>query len=317
MNKVNLLESFAESRDNEESPMVAAFGYGSGVYKQKNHTASMIDTIFVVKNPREWHKVNMKNNPKDYPLTGKIMLKLFNLNRIKCLTGVTYQSHIPFSGEKFKYGVVSEDRFIKNLQVWDHFFIPGRLQKPVVTIKTNPIVEEAMVQNRENALLAAILTMKNGHNATLEDLYVQICGLSYRGDFFRIIFEKKTKRRDTVLGSFDDFVNIYGTNNKFFHIEKKDNIDFSAHPSDKVVIDYAAILETVEQLPDDLKNYLDRNGYFQQSWKKIGKGINNYLTFRNLADGTLAQPATGLMTIGLPKGIVYSVQKIIKRFRKK
>lgn len=306
MSKVNLLESFAESRDNEESPLVAAFGYGSGVFKQKNHTASMIDTIFVVNDPKKWHKQNMKRNPKDYPLTGKIMLKIFNLNKIKYLTGVTYQSFIPFGGKMFKYGVISESRFIKNLQVWDHFFIPGRLQKPVFVMKTNPIIEDAMRQNRENALLAVILTLQSG-DVTLTDLYVQLCGLSYRGDIIRTVFEKKKKRENTVKGSFDDFVNIYGKENKFFHTEH----------DQKIIIHYDAVLAAVEQLPEGLYNYLNKNGYFQESWKKIGIGINNYLTFRNLKDSTLAQPITGLMTTGLPKSLIYSAQKLIKRFKKK
>lgn len=306
MNNVSLLESFAESRDNDASPMVAAFGYGSGVFKQNNHTASMIDTIFVVKDPKAWHKQNMKENPKDYTLTGKVMLKLFNLNKIKCLTGVTYQSYIPYNGKTFKYGVISESRFIKNLQVWDHFFIPGRLQKPVLAIKSNPIIEEAMNQNRENALLAAILTLENGET-TLTDLYVQICSLSYQGDIFRMISEKKSKRVDTVTGSFDEFVKIYGKENRFFYTKDDDTI----------IIDYYEVLDAVDQLPEALRDYLDKHGYFKQSWRDLGLGINKFLAYRNLTDSTLAQPTTGIMTTGLPKSIAYAFQKVQKRFRKK
>jgi len=65
METKKLLEEFVKSRENEIAT-VAAFGYGSGVFKQRGNDTekSMIDTIFVVKDAKSWHKENKKLNIK-------------------------------------------------------------------------------------------------------------------------------------------------------------------------------------------------------------------------------------------------------------
>lgn len=48
-------------------PMTWAFGYGSGVFRQSNHSShNMIDLIFVVDDLERWHADNIARNPLDY-----------------------------------------------------------------------------------------------------------------------------------------------------------------------------------------------------------------------------------------------------------
>ena len=133
METKKLLEEFVKSRENEITT-VAAFGYGSGVFKQRGNDTekSMIDTIFVVKDAKSWHKENKKRNPRDYSLSAKILLGNINFERIAGLTGVTYQTNIPFQNHKFKYGVIGEQTFLTQMESWNRFFLPGRFQKPEI-----------------------------------------------------------------------------------------------------------------------------------------------------------------------------------------
>ena len=46
-----------------------AIGYGSGIMNQSGYADDqihMMDFIFGVKNPLDWHRVNVKNSPEDY-----------------------------------------------------------------------------------------------------------------------------------------------------------------------------------------------------------------------------------------------------------
>lgn len=48
-----------------------AITYGSGVFRQKGYSDkdvknAMLDVIIGVKNPEDWHKLNLKQNPQHY-----------------------------------------------------------------------------------------------------------------------------------------------------------------------------------------------------------------------------------------------------------
>ena len=58
---------------NKRPDVVAAYGYGSGVFKQAGYTSKdkpQIDLILIVDDLKEWHKKNFKLNRKDYSFFG-------------------------------------------------------------------------------------------------------------------------------------------------------------------------------------------------------------------------------------------------------
>lgn len=302
MTNFDLLERFVESRDYEEEPIIAAFGYGSGVFRQSANPNTVIDMFFVVKDARNWNLSNIENNPNDYSLTGRIMLTNFDLNRMKKLTGVTYQHNVPFDGERFKYGVVNESRFLRNLRLWDSFFIPGRFQKPIQIVRGTEATNQAMEQNRESVLLTALMTLPVGEHS-LKDLYTQICGLSYHGDIRMAFAEDPNKIKNIVDSNYFKLFEMYGASNRFFH-----TLD-----DGKIVIDYDELWNSLQELPDYLFNYLIDNGYLHRSHEEISEGIRKYLAKVNRRD-SIAQPITGLITVGPISSACYLGQKIKKRF---
>ena len=302
MNNTELLARFTESRENDASEIIGAFGYGSGVFKQEGNNPSAIDLIFVVNNPHDWHKANMEVNPSDYSLTGRMVLKSFDLNQIKALTGVTYQYNIHFEKAKFKYGIVGERRFLKNLRQWDRFFIPGRFQKPILQIRSNKYIDNAIETNRNYALLVALMTMQTS-TPTLRDLFVQICGLSYKGDIRMLFAENPNKINNIVDSNFAEFCSIYGTKTKYYHTEQ----------DGKLVIYYDEVFADMWDLPDKLFEYLYSHDCMRSTYPEIRTGIEKYLTHLNKKD-SIAQPFTGILTIGPKSSFGYLRQKIKKRF---
>lgn len=58
-----------------------------------------------------------------------------------------------------KYGVITEDDLVADLQTWDTLYMAGRLHKPVTTARTTDRVEEARDANLEHAVRVALLLL--------------------------------------------------------------------------------------------------------------------------------------------------------------
>eukprot|EP00833_Pecoramyces_ruminatium_P016304 jgi/Orpsp1_1/1190336/evm.model.d7180000078349.1 len=58
------------------APIAYAFAYGSGVFKQKGYENEkkkpLVDYVFAVENPLEWHKINFKQFQNHYSGLGKL-----------------------------------------------------------------------------------------------------------------------------------------------------------------------------------------------------------------------------------------------------
>ena len=307
METKKLLESFVESRDNQ-GKIIAAFGYGSGIFKQAGYTLQkkpMIDTIFIVENPHLWHKENMKKNPSDYSLSGRIALKYFDLNAVKSTTGVTYQSNISFQHSTFKYGIIGKKRFMDSMMGnWEHFFIQGRFQKPIYTIFSNDEIDKAIQENRDLAIYIALLTLKK-HKPNILDLYHQICSLSYRGDIRMLFAENPNKVRNIIQGSFDSFIEMYGTENDYFYTKE----------NGELVIDYSLLYGSLALLPDTLYKYLMQKGYSINQPKHIANVLEDKMSKINKRD-SIIQPIIGIITVGPIKSISYLSEKIKKKTMK-
>ena len=110
----------------------------------------MLDLIFVVDNPLQWHSDNLKMNWRHYSAA-----RYFGASSIeylqRCNAAVYYNpmvkvdnqvayllkfmliSHV--SAQLLKYGVIAVDDLLEDLTTWKWLYISGRLHKPVILSK--------------------------------------------------------------------------------------------------------------------------------------------------------------------------------------
>ena len=204
-----------------------AFGYGSGVFGQPQASASdighadavrrasgdaasaptrgtpnaMVDYVFAVRSPLEWHAENMRRNPSHYaPHLRALGPAAVVAIADRVGVGVHFNTLVPWRGSAdagatlgpghathYKYGVVSLDTLCDDLTEWRSLFVAGRMQKPVAALAPRDdarpaarAVAAASSANLRATLAAALLTLPETFSA--EALRVALCGLSYRGD---------------------------------------------------------------------------------------------------------------------------------------
>jgi len=203
-----------------------AFGYGSGVFAQPQASASddahadavrrasgdaasaptrgtptMVDYVFAVRSPMEWHAENMRRNPSHYaPHLRALGPAAVVAIADRVGVGVHFNTLVPWRGAAdagstlgpghathYKYGVVRLDTLCDDLTEWRSLFLAGRMQKPVAAVSNNARDENARADvaaastaNLRAALAAALLTLPETFSA--EALRVALVGLSYRGD---------------------------------------------------------------------------------------------------------------------------------------
>ena len=293
----------------ERMPEVSAvYGYGSGVFKQTNNNPNKktnLDMIIVIpnkyKNPKEWHNNNMKLNKGDYSLIGGLTFKYGNENKIDGITGISYISDIEYKGVLFKYGTISESNFEKHILKWDSFYVPGRLQKPTLSLVSNRKFDYLIAKNRYNALMTATF-LQAGDSATKEEILTTLCGLSYKGDTRMAMGEKPTKVTDIVTGSFEEFEKIYNF----------DDMEYLIPCGDKYIIDRPKLLDNMYSLPDSLLQYIEF-ALNTGDEEMIKRSIYNYLNNINRLE-SIAQMKKGIATDGFVKSSVYAYRKVQKRF---
>ena len=278
---------------NKRPKVIGAFGYGSGVFKQIGYTENdkvQIDLILIVENIKDWHKQNIKLNPKDYSFIGKNFLTKSNINKIKGLTGITYQSNIDYKNNLFKYGIIEYKDFEKHMKTWDSFYVPGRFQKPILTIITNDKIDKLIYDNRRNACKISLLCMEEDN---LDDLFTTICSLSYNGDTRMKIAENPNKVANIVGASKEKFKEMYD----FEDLYKIEN--------NKIVFE-----PQLENLPLELDKYIGN----KENLKQVKQKILEYLAILNKNESK-NQTIKGLKTNGIAKSAKYAVAKILKKFR--
>lgn len=283
------MKDFIKEFLNERPEVVAAFGYGSGVFKQLGYDSKekpQIDLILVVNDMKLWHKENIKRNPKDYSFIGRNFFLNSSLDEIKGITGITYQSNIEYKGHLFKYGIIEYGDFVRHMQTWDSFYVPGRFQKPILTIKSNNFIDELILQNRRNACKVGLLCL---NNKDLKDLYLTICNLSYSGDT-RMKVAENPKKVDNIVGaSYDKFNEMYNFND--LYQKNGERIEYE--------ID-------IDELPSSLEKYIKDD--------KTKEKVMEYLSDLNRKESSL-QTMKGIKTNGIVKSLRYGLAKVLKKFR--
>ncbi len=213
-----------------------AFAYGSGVlpqpglYPGSGNQTPMVDLLFVVREPVDWHTANISMNPHHYAMP----MSMFGPSAIHWASqnigsGVYFNAMIDLPARgigskglgsvKIKYGVASTDSVLRDLIDWSSLYVAGRLHKPVETLVEDQGIEEAQEQNLSSAVRTAIMLLLERNAARLvrtnevsfsaSQLFHTICSLSYTGDV-RVGIAEDAKKVDRILdGSQDRLLDMY------------------------------------------------------------------------------------------------------------
>lgn len=280
--------------------VVAAYGYGSGIFKQSGYTDKdkpQIDLILVVDDLKKWHLENMKKNSRDYSFTGKLFFKYASVSKLKGLTGITYLSNIKEDGSIYKYGTIEKNDLVSYLETWNSFYLPGRFQKRILPIIDSKEIEVANEKNRNAVLLVALLTLPMNRNKLI-DVYTGICGLSYLGDTRMKFAENPRKVLNIVEGSYDNLNEIYGKECPYFKILKDEKIEIAREK----------IIKDISLLPSGLLEYLEN----EKDLQVVREKIISYFTELNKKESS-KQTLKGLFTNGIIRSIQYASKKVMKK----
>lgn len=300
MNKEEAIRQFAIQRPESRG----IYGYGSGVFKQASSTGKpLTDVIFLVDDIKDWHLTNMKMNPKDYSLLGKVYISRSSVEKIKGINGITYFSEINGGEYTFKYGVIEVLDFINGLDTWTNMFMAGRFHKPVMEIKSEEKIRESIEYNRKCALIIACLFCDS--IVSDKDIYNKLCGLSYLGDARMAIAENPHKVENIVEGSYDKIKELYPL--KEVYLSRLEDGMYQ--------IDYELLLGRISDLPEGLLQYLFDMGTDFRDIDMLRINIYEYLTSKNRVESR-AQILQGVKTNGVIRSIPYAFAKVKKRFSK-
>jgi len=204
----NILSSFPGG-------MNLVFSYGSGVFTQNPSepvSTKMIDFVFVVSDPKEWHRKNLHMNKNHY----SVLMRAAGLTRILSLmenygAAAYFNTGVQMLGRTIKYGTISEDNLLKDLTTWNTMYFAGRLHKPVNILthdfEKSPKLLESLKKNLISAVLTSLLLLPESF--TERDLFLTITGLSYCGDFRMTFGEDKHKISKIVDSNITKFRQLY------------------------------------------------------------------------------------------------------------
>ncbi|XP_042240552.1 phosphatidate cytidylyltransferase, mitochondrial-like isoform X1 [Homarus americanus] len=305
-----------------------AFAYGSGVFKQvghKNVRDNMIDFILAVRDPLEWHKANMANNPKHYSALRYGGPHFVTSIQEKWGAKVYFNTLIPTHEGMIKYGVISHTSLITDLLDWDTLYIAGRLHKPVLMLHKDSADDElrsALKINLYSALHTALLLLPESFSE--DQLYLALAGVSYTGDFRMHVGEDQNKVRNIVQAQTQEFRNLYSPLLK--ELEEYVVLDQFKGMGEQDTSPPARLFHlsmlpkrlqlmlikefNVDRRSRDLEDVLRAAAHDTDCADVIVKGIQDIVM-----TPSLTQSLKGLLTAGAVKSVKYSYSKLKKMWK--
>jgi translocator assembly and maintenance protein 41 len=285
--------------------VVHAFGYGSGVFSQRdNDHGMMVDLILVVDNAQEWHSWNLNQHPSHYALLPRICGANVCARLQNTGPGVYFHTNIHLEQKVIKYGVVELSKLQQDLHDWSYLYLAGRLHKPTVVIKRNhAITEMQQTVNLPAALAASLLILSKDDDGiqeySLADVYQQIAQLSYAGDF-------RTKVGAEDPNKIHKLVHSPGQLHRFDELYKDSLRDLEqaglVSVMDEGRIEYtsSASSEFYRRLPPQFRSADQHVHHLRASLARI------------VASAARTQSLKGIVTAGLVRSTQYAVTKLSK-----
>lgn len=334
------------------------FAYGSGVKQQigyesvLNPTASntkvpatssssptsssvkkkpaMLDLMFAVENPYQWHSQNVLQNPSHYSFLRHLGGNFIARFQENYAAKVYCNTLIPISDDKsflIKYGVMSTKDLVEDLLDWRDLYVAGRLQKPVEIIRepNSSKIQNALQLNLQSAIHSALLLLPNEFSEF--EFYSTITSLSYNGDFRMIFGENKNKVQNIVKPQIENFRSLYAPVLEMF----KSILDFTLtgdeHATrwkqDKAPL---VVLQHLNQLPKWPIRRIVRDwnhGRYRSDTEDVLRAVAcsprcQDLVRKSLADivwqSSVKQSLKNIPTAGFKKTLNYSWSKALKTF---
>ena len=277
---------------------VSIKAYGSSVAFQsgyKENEKKQIDLIVIVDDIKKFYEESLVKNAYMYKFIPKIFFSNASKDKLRTGAHICYTSNINYKGDVYKIGVIEKEDVLNDLLNWETFYIAGRMQKEMYTVKKDKEIEKANIINQHNALIVSLLLV-NKDNIKLNDLYEILCSLSYIGDSRKKFkAEDPNKVKKIASGSRDYFDSLY-KNSNLFDIQKDETIK----------INYELLLKEIDKLPSNLKNRI--NDYNIDNIRNI---IRSYLE-EIIKSSSNKQTKKGILTTGLTNSISYAYEKLKK-----
>ncbi|KAJ1821594.1 Mitochondrial translocator assembly and maintenance protein 41 [Coemansia sp. RSA 2599] len=311
------------------APIRYAFAYGSGVYKQAGYgggSKPMVDLIFAVSHPDHWHALNIAQNRSHYSFMGTLGSNAVSFVQDRMGAGVYYNPFVEINGIMVKYGVVSMETLSSDLLNWDTLYLAGRMHKPTLTLRRDPLMRISKQVNLTHAVRAALLTLPK--NFTSEELFQAIASISFAGDFrMKIGGENPQKVQNIVEAQMPLFKSRYRS-----IIEGLPNLEYIGQDLLQQDMGPAARAAMLRKMPNNFYDQLVRQGRKAGTKLPPGLGAEKVNSERLVsmpeidsiaqkaiekivARPALTQSLKGILTSGVTKSLTYMRAKN-EKFRK-
>lgn len=309
--------------------MSFAFAYGSGIFNQRGniYSENMLDFVFVLENARKWHEDNMysKHHPHHYSSIRWLGSRALVPLQDKLGAGVYYNTLVPMEGRTIKYGTVSRENFLLDLNDWQWLYLAGRLHKPIQVLQQphGEDIVSALKRNLNSAVTAALLCLPEYF--TEEELFLSIAGLSYAGDFRMVVGENKSKVQNIVSSSFESFQELYKPiilNNSQLHFNSSSGKYHQNQESDVIFSRLMSLPRNLQQKvaravgskgvePSLIESALHKASQDRVNCPQlVKKGVTSIVK-----RSSITQSVKGVITAGGLKTLIYSAQKLTKMLR--
>uniref|UniRef100_A0A8C0AJU9 Phosphatidate cytidylyltransferase, mitochondrial n=1 Tax=Bos mutus grunniens TaxID=30521 RepID=A0A8C0AJU9_BOSMU len=273
-----------------------AFAYGSGVYRQAGPSSdqknAMLDFVFTVDDPVAWHSKNLKKNWNHYSFLKVLGPRIITAVQNNYGAGVYYNPLITCDGRLIKYGVISTSVLIEDLLNWNNLYIAGRLQKPVSDFSE-------------------------------EDLFTEIAGLSYSGDFRMVVGEDKAKVLNIVKPNMAHFRELYGSilqeSPQVVYKAQQGSLEIDKSPEGQFT-QLMTLPKTLQQQINHIMDPPGKNRDVEETLLQVAHDPDCGDVVRlGLAaivrPSSMRQSTKGIFTAGLKKSVVYSSLKLHKMWK--
>ncbi|XP_075039271.1 phosphatidate cytidylyltransferase, mitochondrial isoform X3 [Mixophyes fleayi] len=267
--------------------------------------------------------MNLMQNRSHYAFLKYLGPKQISNVQNKYGAGVYYNTLVPCDGKVIKYGVISTDTLIEDLTHWRTLYIAGRLHKPVKVLvqKENKLLHSALTNNLKSAITASFLMLPESFPE--EDLYLQIAGLSYAGDFRMIVGEDKGKVMNIVKPNIGHFQKLYSNIlqecSQAVYRPAQGIIEVDKSPEGQFIL-LMNLPKTLQQKIALLVDQPGRNRDVEEVLLQVAQDPDCGIVVQQAIIGivkssSLTQSAKGIVTAGVKKTISYSAKKLYKMIR--
>lgn len=309
------------------SGICLAFAYGSGIFKQKGNVSSdnMLDFVFVLENAHRWHEENLKLHSKHYSFYGWFGSNAVVSLQNKLSAGMYYNTLVPMEGRVIKYGTISRENFLRDLNDWQWLYISGRLHKPVKFLQRqrDEDILSALKRNLNSAVTAALLSLPEYF--TEEELFLSIAGLSFAGDFRMVLGENKNKIQNIVGSNIEPFRDLYKPillKSKELHFSSS---SYVYHQNQESSVIFSRLISLPKNLQRKvIESVAGKESKPSKREEALAEACKDRFNCSNLVRNGIAsivqrssvtQSMKGVITAGGHKTLIYSAKKISKMLK--